>query len=88
MHGPCDAPDACLHGGVCSLTADSAVHCDCSLTDYTGNRCQFGEFYKDKYEILEFNTGKYELWGDIDLERFLLGKILFGECPNWKYALT
>ncbi|XP_018023847.1 uncharacterized protein LOC108679669 isoform X2 [Hyalella azteca] len=44
LEGPCDAPDACLNGGECSLSAESAVQCDCSSTQYHGNRCQFPRY--------------------------------------------
>lgn len=38
---PCRRPDACKHGGKCSVK-DDKVHCDCNGTGYIGKNCHFG----------------------------------------------
>lgn len=38
---PCKRPDACKHGGKCSVKDDS-VTCDCEGTGYIGKNCFFG----------------------------------------------
>jgi hypothetical protein len=38
---PCKRPDACKHGGKCSVK-DDRVTCDCVGTGYIGKNCYFG----------------------------------------------
>ncbi len=38
---PCHRPNACEHGGRCSVV-DGRVACDCTGTGYTGKNCHFG----------------------------------------------
>lgn len=40
---PCKRPDACEHGGKCSVEVDKVV-CDCDGTGYIGRNCHFGEY--------------------------------------------
>lgn len=39
---PCTRPNACEHGGKCSVK-DDRVTCDCKGTGYIGKNCHFGE---------------------------------------------
>ena len=39
---PCERPNACEHGGKCSVK-DDRVTCDCAGTGYIGKNCHFGE---------------------------------------------
>lgn len=41
---PCKRPNACKHGGKCSIK-DDKVHCDCNGTGYIGKNCHFGKLY-------------------------------------------
>lgn len=44
--GPCEGPQACEHGGKCSVDKDDEVKCDCSGTGYSGKRCHFSLYKK------------------------------------------
>lgn len=39
---PCMSPNACEHGGICSVKEDR-LSCDCKETGYIGKNCHFGE---------------------------------------------
>lgn len=39
---PCERPNACEHGGKCSVK-DDRVTCDCKGTGYIGKNCHFGK---------------------------------------------
>lgn len=41
---PCKRPDACEHGGKCSIDVDRVV-CDCVGTGYIGKNCHFGKIF-------------------------------------------
>lgn len=45
---PCSRPDACKHGGKCTVTNDK-VTCDCKDTGYTGKNCHFGIIHPIEY---------------------------------------
>lgn len=47
---PCKRPDACKHGGKCSVKDDS-VTCDCEGTGYIGKNCYFAEHRKTCEEL-------------------------------------
>ncbi|KAK6631049.1 hypothetical protein RUM44_003221 [Polyplax serrata] len=47
---PCKRPDACEHGGKCSVDVDKVV-CDCIGTGYIGKNCHFAEFRKTCEEL-------------------------------------
>ncbi|KAL0270939.1 UNVERIFIED_CONTAM: hypothetical protein PYX00_008205 [Menopon gallinae] len=47
---PCKRPDACEHGGKCSVDVDRVV-CDCSGTGYIGKNCHFAAFRKTCEEL-------------------------------------
>lgn len=38
---PCKSPNACEHGGKCSVKEDELT-CDCKGTGYVGKNCHFG----------------------------------------------
>lgn len=38
---PCKRPNACKHGGKCSVK-DDRITCDCEGTGYIGKNCHFG----------------------------------------------
>lgn len=40
---PCKRPNACEHGGRCSIK-DDHILCDCEGTGYIGKNCHFGKF--------------------------------------------
>ncbi|XP_034249744.1 contactin-associated protein-like 2 isoform X2 [Thrips palmi] len=47
---PCTRPNACEHGGKCSVK-DDRVTCDCKGTGYIGKNCHFAEFRKTCEEL-------------------------------------
>ncbi|XP_023715268.1 EGF and laminin G domain-containing protein isoform X5 [Cryptotermes secundus] len=47
---PCKRPNACEHGGKCSVK-DDRVTCDCEGTGYIGNNCHFAEHRKTCEEL-------------------------------------
>nr|CAD7256084.1 unnamed protein product [Timema shepardi] len=47
---PCTRPNACEHGGKCSVRDDRVV-CDCKGTGYLGKNCHFAEFRKTCEEL-------------------------------------
>ncbi|XP_066991342.1 axotactin isoform X2 [Anabrus simplex] len=47
---PCKRPNACEHGGKCSVQGDQVV-CDCKGTDYIGKNCHFAQFRKTCEEL-------------------------------------
>lgn len=56
---PCKRPDACEHGGKCSVDVDRVV-CDCLGTGYIGKNCHFGNNLKKKKftSIKKFRTSE------------------------------
>ncbi|XP_046397067.1 contactin-associated protein-like 2 isoform X2 [Ischnura elegans] len=47
---PCKRPNACKHGGKCSVK-DDKVTCDCRGTGYIGKNCHFAEYRKTCEEL-------------------------------------
>ena len=48
-------PNPCLHGGLCSIVSEEQYRCDCTVTGYTGNNCDIGQFSISDYPILTTN---------------------------------
>ncbi|XP_073968823.1 axotactin isoform X3 [Rhodnius prolixus] len=47
---PCKRPNACEHGGKCSVREDR-LYCDCMGTGYIGKNCHFAKFRKTCEEL-------------------------------------
>ncbi|XP_046663141.1 neurexin-4 isoform X3 [Homalodisca vitripennis] len=47
---PCKSPNACEHGGICSVKEDH-LSCDCKETGYIGKNCHFAKFRKTCEEL-------------------------------------
>ncbi|XP_054286354.1 axotactin-like isoform X2 [Macrosteles quadrilineatus] len=47
---PCKSPNACEHGGICSVKEDH-LSCDCKETGYVGKNCHFAKFRKTCEEL-------------------------------------
>lgn len=47
---PCKSPNACEHGGKCSVK-DDRLTCDCKGTGYIGKNCHFAKFRKTCEEL-------------------------------------
>ncbi|XP_064112749.1 axotactin-like isoform X4 [Macrobrachium nipponense] len=65
--GPCEGPQACEHGGKCSVDENDEVQCDCSGTGYSGKRCHFSLYKKscEQYRQLGLkSSGVYRI--DLD----------------------
>ncbi|XP_063593453.1 axotactin-like isoform X3 [Penaeus indicus] len=61
--GPCERPDACEHGGKCTVI-DDEISCNCTGTGYTGKTCHFSLYRRscEQYRQIGFNaTGIYKI---------------------------
>ncbi|XP_063236083.1 axotactin isoform X2 [Bacillus rossius redtenbacheri] len=58
---PCVRPNACEHGGKCSVR-DERVVCDCTGTGYIGNNCHFAKFRKTCEELAQLGYTKPDVY--------------------------
>ena len=55
----CEKGNPCMNSGSC-LTTDNGIICECSRTEFTGDRCQIGKFqtiskyFRDRYIFLKY----------------------------------
>ncbi|XP_068217367.1 axotactin-like isoform X2 [Palaemon carinicauda] len=65
--GPCEGPQACEHGGKCTVDEEDEVQCDCSGTGYSGKTCHFSLYMKSCEEYRQLglkDSGVYRV--DLD----------------------